>query len=241
MVMIFLFVSVPGAAREKSLITVDNRLLYQYGDNNRLFNQTHWSGMKDSLNLSHTADKPGVSTGKFFGQVLLGIVGNVAGGYAGAFIGYELDKGDEDFFDGFGGAILGYFGGSTFGSALGVYLVGNSKNIKGSFGSALLGSLLGEGLAIGLSLLAESEDVTVLAFITLPPICSALLFNSSLKYRSSPISNALINFNSDGLKIGIPFVHVHYVQVRPLHSFLSYSKKIKQTLRVNINLMNIAL
>lgn len=222
------------AAREKPVFTGNSRLFNHYGDDNGLFSQGYLSGvgMSSQAQIEPIKAKPRVSGGKLFGEIFLGMVGNVAGGYAGAFLGYKVAKeNDGDWFDGFGGALLGYFSGSTFGSALGVYIIGNSGDTKGSFGSALLGSLLGEGAAIVVSLITKDGTSALISFIVLPPIGAALLFNSSLKYKSLPVSHALLNFNKGDFKVGIPYV---YIQPLP-----GYAKKMKSTVRFNVNLLNI--
>ena len=230
---VFLTVSVPTAAQETPLCAGDSRLFSHYGDDNGLFSQCSWSGMASMSNQARINDKPRVSTGKLIGEIFLGMVGNVAGGYAGSLIGYQIGKeNDGEWFDGFGGAILGYSAGSTFGSALGVYLIGNSGNANGSFGRALLGSFLGEVAAVAVSIAFRNETVTIISFVTLPPIGAALLFNSSLKYKSLPESNALLNFNQGKVKIGIPYVHI-----QPLPG---YAKNVKPTVRLNVNLLNIS-
>jgi hypothetical protein len=234
LVVIFMTVSVPTAAQETPLCAGDSRLFGHYGDDNGLFSQCYRSGMGRMSNQAQINDKPRVSTGKIIGEILLGMVGNVAGGYAGALIGYQVSKKDDDeWFDGFGGGILGYFSGSTFGSAFGVYLIGNTGNTNGSFGRALLGGLLGEVAAVAVSIAFRDETVTQISFVTLPPIGAALLLNSSLRYKSSPESNALLNFNHGKVKIGIPYFHI-----QPLPS---YAKNVKPTVRLNVNLLNIAL
>jgi hypothetical protein len=109
--------------------------------------------------------------------------------------------------------------------------VGNSGDAQGSFGSALLGSILGEGAAILVLLLTKDAKVGLISFIALPPIGAALLFNSSLKYKSLPVSHALLNFNQGDFKVGIPYVHIQPIP--------GYAKKIKSTVRFNVNLLNI--
>jgi hypothetical protein len=232
MIMFFLTVSVPTAAQEKPLFAGDSRLFSHYGYGNGLFSQCYWSGMASMSNQAQINDKPRVSTGKLIGEIFLGMVGNVAGGYAGALIGYQVSKeNDGEWFDGFGGTLLGYFSGSTFGSALGVYIIGDSGNARGSFGSALLGSLLGEGAAILVSLAMKNDTVTIISFIALPPIGAALLFNSSLQYKSLPVSQALLNFNRGDFKIGTPYVHI-----QPLPGC---ARNVKPTVRLDVNLLNI--
>ncbi len=235
MVVVFLTVSLHIAAREKPLFTGNSRIFNHNGDYNGLFSQGYWYGkanMSNQAQIEKIKDKPRVSTGKLFGEIFLGMVGNVAGGYAGGVIGYNIDRnsGNDGWFAGFGGAIVGYFTGSTVGSALGVYLIGNSGNVKGSFGRALLGSLVGEGAAIIVSLLVRNGTVAAISFITLPPIGAAIFFNSSLKYKSSPVSQALLNFNKGEFKMGIPYVHI-----QPLPS---YAKNVKPTVRFNVNVLS---
>lgn len=236
MVLVFLTVSLDASDREKLLFAGNPGLFDHIVDDNSLFKQEHSPGINMSnraqIDTVRSIRKPSVSHGKFFGEVFLGMVGNIVGGYSGVFFGHQLTKEDDDgLFDGFGGAILGYFGGSTFGSALGVVLIGNSGNAKGSFGSALLGSLLGEGAAIALSLLTGNEIVAVISFIALPPIGAALLFNSSLRYKSLPGSHALLNFNKGDFEFGIP-----YVRIQPLPSLV---KNVKPAVRFDVNLVNI--
>ncbi|MFC2141035.1 hypothetical protein ACFLQP_01925 [Acidobacteriota bacterium] len=231
---VFLTVSLQTAAREKPVFTGNSWLFNHYGDENGLFSHGYWPGvdMSNQEPIEPFMHKPGVSTGKLFGEIFMGMLGNVGGGFLGALVGSQVTKtGDGEWFDGFDGVVLGYFSGSTFGSAIGVYAVGNSGDTKGSFGSALLGSLLGEGAAVVVSLITKDGDAALISFIVLPPIGAALLFNSSLKYKSLPVSHALFNFNKGDFKIGIPYVHIQPIP--------GYAKKIKPTVRFNVNLLNI--
>jgi hypothetical protein len=230
---VFLTVSLSTAARENPVFTGNSRLFNHYGNDNGLFSQDYLSGMNMSNQeaIEPIIDKPRVSATKWVGEIFLGMAGNVACGYAGGVLGYTMAQKNGGWFDGFGGAILGYFSGSTIGSALGVYVIGNSGDAKGSFGSALLGSLFGEGAAILLSLVAKDGNVVLISFITLPPIGAAMFFNSSLKYKSLPVSHALLNFNQGDFKIGIPYVHI-----QPLPG---YAKNDKPTVKFNVNLLNI--
>jgi hypothetical protein len=233
LVMFFLTVSLQTAAREKTVFTGNSGLFNHYGDDNGLFSQDYMSGMNMSnqAQIEPIKDKPRVSGGKLFGEIVMGMLGNIAGGFGGALIGGHVSEGDGEWFEGLGGVVLGYFTGSTFGSALGVYAFGNRGNAKGSFGSALLGSFLGEGAAILVLLITNDGTAALISFIALPPIGAALLFNSSLKYKSLPVSHALLNFNQGDFKIGIP-----YVRIQPLPGC---GKNIKSTVRFNVNLLNI--
>ncbi len=233
---VFLTVTLQTAAREKTVFTGNAGLLNHYGNDNGLFSHGYWSDadMSNQEQIQPIKDKPRVSGGKLFGEIFMGMLGNVAAGYGGGFIGYQIAKeNDGEWFDGFGGALLGYFSGSTFGSALGVFIVGNSGDAKGSFGSALLGSLLGEGAAVLVTILTGNGTAALISFIALPPIGAALLFNSSLKHKSLPVSHALLNFDQGTFKIGIPYVHI-----QPLPG---YAKYVKSRVGFNVNLLNIVL
>jgi hypothetical protein len=228
---IFLTVSLQTAAREKTVFTGNVELLNHYGNENGLFSQGYWSG-EDRSNqeqIEPFMHKPRLTTGKLFGEIFMGMLGNIGGGFLGAIFGSQVIKADEEGLIP-GGAALGYFPGSAFGSAFGVYVIGNSEGAKGSFGSALLGSLLGEGAAFLVLLVTKSEGAWFISAIALPPIGAALLFNSSLKYKSLPVSHALVNFNQGDFKVGIPYVHI-----RPLPG---YAKNVKSTVGFNVNLLN---
>ncbi len=231
---VFLTVSIQTAAQEKKVFTGNSMLFDYYGDDNGLFSQGYWSGldMSNQEPIEPIKDKPRVSAGKLFGEIFMGMLGNVGGGFLGGLVGIGVaERGDGEWFDGFDGLVLGYFTGSTFGTAFGVYVVGNSGNAKGSFGSALLGSLLGEGAAIAVLLLTKDGTAALISFIALPPIGAALLFNSSLKYKSLPVSNALLNFNKGDFKIGIPYVHIQPIP--------GCAKNVKPSVRFDVNLLNI--
>ena len=172
--------------------------------------------------------------GRLFSEIFIGMLGNVAGGFLGGVVGVGLaQRGDGEWFDGFDGLVLGYCAGSTFGSALGVYAIGNVGEAKGSFGSALLGSFLGEGAALLVMLLTRDGTFALVSFIALPPIGAALLFNSSLKHKSLSISNALFNFNKGDLKVGIPYVHIQPIPIT--------AKNVKPSIRFKVNLLSIEL
>ncbi len=236
---VFLTVPYHTAAQEKPLFTGSSGLFSnQNGDAKSLFKNEYRFGtgyMSNQPQIGQIDSKPRVSALKFLAEILVGVAGNVGGGYAGVFIGLKIaGAGDyDDWYDGWGGAVIGYSLGSTVGTALGVYLVGDSGNTKGSFGRAYLGALAGEGAAILLALLARNSTVTLISLVVLPPIGAAVLFNSSLRYKSPPVSHALLNFNRGDFKIGIPYVHI-----QPLPGF---AKQIKPTVRVNVNLLSIVL
>lgn len=70
-----------------------------------------------------------------------GYLGAVAGGITGLGIGYLFDE--DGFVGPIFGALIGGFSGSAISNALIVYHIGNTKEIKGEFGSTLVGTSLG--------------------------------------------------------------------------------------------------
>jgi hypothetical protein len=229
---IFLTASLQTAVREKPVFTGNPLLFDHYGDDNGFFSHGYWSGLDISNQgaIEPINDIPRVSTGKLFGEIFVGMLGNVGGGILGALIGSQVVEDDDEALIP-RGAILGLVPGTIFGTALGVYAIGNSGDVKGSFGQALLGSFLGECGAVALSLLLHSGGIAVISFIVLPPIGAALLFNNSLKYKSLPVSHSLLYFNKGDFKIGIPYVHIQYLP--------GYSKNNKVALGFSVNLVNI--
>jgi len=227
----FFTVSLQAAVREKPVFTGSTRLFNHAGNDNGLFSPAYWSGEDMSSREPDDLldDKPRVSAGKLFGEIFVGILGNVGGGVLGGLIGAVLIRGESESFIS-PGAAVGFFPGAIFGSALGVYAIGNLGDAKGSFSQALLGSFLGECAAIGVILLLDSEFAGISIFV-LPPIGAALLFNSSLKYKSLPVSYGLLNFHKGDFKVGIPYVHIQRLP--------GYSRNNKAALGFSVNLVNI--
>ncbi len=224
--------TIPPAAREKPLLAGVPGLFNHYGGDNGLFSRCYWAGPGSMSNRAPIDDKPRVSTGKFIGEIFMGMVGNFAGGFAGALIGSRVIEDDDEGLIPMG-AFLGFLPGSILGSALGVYLIGNKGNARGSFGRALLGSFLGEVAAFAILLVDHEGSVGAISFLILPPICAAVMFNSSLRYRTLPGPSALLNFDRGKFRIGIPDVHF-----QPLRG---YTKNAKPEVRFSINLLGIAL
>lgn len=182
---------------------------------------------------------PEVSSKKKTGQVFLGAVGGLALGVAGAALGYLVDKESDNDTGLFGGPGLaaGYLAGSTLGAAVGVSLAGNNRKVKGSFSRALLGSLIGQGLALAAGTLLGNRGGTLsgVAVLIAPAICSTIYFNRSLRYREAPVSHALLNFNRGKMEVGFP-----YIDVQPLIP-PRYVKHAKPTFRLNVNLVSVVL
>jgi hypothetical protein len=200
-----------------------------------LFDNNYLSG---SNNLPAAAQsrpmngQPQVSSGKIALEVLAGVAGNVGFGVGSMFlIGNIIHDDSESLIP--AGAVVGFYTGSLCGSALGVYLVGNSGNVRGKFGNAMLGSLLGEIISLGMGLLTKNFGISLMAMVILPPTLSVFMYNRSLKYRSLPEGNGLLNLNKDKLMLGIPDM-----QIRPI---AAYGKNMKTEFQFKINVMSVVL
>lgn len=169
----------------------------------------------------------GSEFGKVALTILAGVAGNVVGICAGALLGRSSEL----------GIVLGGIAGSAGGSALGVYFAGSSGGRRGSFGSALLGSLLGDAAAVALAFIipgrGASEFGFLAGFLILPPIGAAILFNSSLGAGSYRVGNGLINLDKGRLGLGVPDIQVRPSCVPGL--------KAKPELQFNVRVLSVEL
>jgi hypothetical protein len=96
-VVVFLTGPLHTAGQEKPLFTENFRLFNHYEGYNGLFTRGCWPGtgnMSNQAQITQFKDKPRVSTGKLFSEIFLGAAANVACGFAGAFVGYQIAKED---------------------------------------------------------------------------------------------------------------------------------------------------
>jgi hypothetical protein len=170
---------------------------------------------------------------------LLGLVGNVVGSCLFAGLGYNLigDKNMGESSSSEGLLLAAAAAGSVCGSALGVYLGGNSRQARGKLDSTMLGSFLGGVAAAAITLAAgkvfDRPHIFLLSFAVLPPLGSILLLNSSLRSRSTYEGNALFNLSGRRLGLGIPDI-----QVRPLWA---PGFQAKPELQFNVRVLSVEL
>jgi hypothetical protein len=165
-----------------------------------------WNGLVSKEQIS-TMDKQNRSTtAKIIGEIWGGLLGNALGGLLGA---SALLASDGE------GSRIIFIGGSAVGSALGVYLAGNSENAnaRGRFGMTLLGSLLGEFAAFGL-FTSREDGISLIPALLLPVIGAVVGYNISHTSRSLPKGNALVHFHEGKLALGIPDVKLRRMQAK---------------------------
>lgn len=165
--------------------------------------------------------EPGpVKSDKVVGEIFAGGAGSLLVGVLGAGIGYSLtyNENEGDWFNlsGLPGAVIGYAIASNLGCALGVYLIGNSGDEKGSFGDAFGGSLVGSLLGGGLSyLIAQTNKDTdgipyeYAVFVVGGQVTGAIIgFNHSRKKKAEIPSEGLLNINGGKLSLAFPQVDI---------------------------------
>jgi hypothetical protein len=164
-------------------------------------------------------EKPPVSEDRIaveiIGAAAVGTILGITGGY----IGGKLYEGCSGFLCEFDGILIGWSIGYPLGSAIGVYIAGNTGNEIGSFPSTLLGSILGQlgglgGVAIAIALAGEGEgegegELAVglggVLFFVGSPIGATIGFNLTRRYKSPPSSEtALINFRDGQMRLEVP-------------------------------------
>ncbi|MCK4762944.1 MAG: hypothetical protein KAW12_12175 [Candidatus Aminicenantes bacterium] len=210
----------------------DNFENYNY---NGLLSAGHLLSESRLPNQVQRMERPRLSSRKIAGEIVLGIAGGVAFGIAGVYIAASIGGEGFDPYEpeGIFQVMIGYHAGSALGSALGVYLVGNSGNVQGSFSRALLGSALGAVLSIG-SLFFAAREHFIITAATLPPIFASIYFNRSLRYKHPPTGgNALLNFREGRVRFGIPLI-----SVQPLSD---YRRMGKRAFMLNMNVLSIQL
>lgn len=132
------------------------------------------------------------------------------------------------------GALLGVLAGSVVGSAVGVHLAAGRR---GSFSSALLGSLLGEAAALGAAAVLSNAGalglMAVVPLAVLPPAGAAIFYGNSLASWRRRAGDGLLNLSAGRLGIGVPDV-----QVRPL---IVPGDSAKPGLQIKIRVLSVEL
>jgi len=131
---------------------------------------------------------PPLSGGRIVGELLLGGIGALGGGYVGGAIGASSCSGGYSDIDCLVPILLGIYVGGVIGMSTGVYVVGAGGDQRGSFGATLGGAAA--GALVGLTGLGISEDNAVGGMLLIGcPIAGALIgFNLSRGYDRPAVS-----------------------------------------------------
>jgi len=154
-------------------------------------------------------DYHGLRAGTIAGQYLVGAFLGGVSGYIGGLVSVAFLNCSGDwcvFGEFFGGAFVGY----TFGSALGVYLIGNNPSRKASYPAVLLGDAM--GLGAGLIILDNYANGTTefqkylvgTAVLSLPIIGAILGYSLSQRPRLQGQQSSLLSISNNHLTIAPP-------------------------------------
>jgi len=156
--------------------------------------------------------------GQGLGGTALGILGAVGGGYVGYFIsGKEHSNSPDITAPELIGGVLGY----SLGSSLAVYWIGNSKDVKGSFGYTLLGSTIGT-VAGGLGIWVIGPFA-----LLLPSVGGIIAFYLSAEEVVPLKTDALIQIQNEKVQFGSPRI------------FLTRIDETSNKLRYNFELLRV--
>ncbi len=153
-------------------------------------------------------------SGKIIGEILIGSIGSLGGGIAGATIGSHALGTKDDFID--TGAIIGLIIGSGFGNAIGVYLIGTSGGETGSFLATVGGGILGTAVGIGGLFIFDNPSMVPIVFILSQSIGSTIAYNATAKKREESISNeAVLHFKEGKWSISNPKIQIKSHPLQP--------------------------
>ncbi len=189
------------------------------GQNGRVFHYSKIKNFDSTLPLRSSSQKPPLRKGRVIGQIVMGGAMGALIGAGGALVGVVAERTTTSSCDdwcGLIGAASGFAVGYTFGSALGVKIIGSRGNETGSFAAGLLGAAAGFSIWYIASARGRDgvSDGALATFVLWPPIGATLFFNQTRRYEnSSPQNHALLNFDNKRLRLGVPAI-----VVRPVHS-----------------------
>jgi hypothetical protein len=144
---------------------------------------------------------------KILGEFFVGGIGGIAGSFVLALIGAATIGPHNGEDPGLYGAIAGTIVGSTFGSSMGVYLIGNRRDERGSYWATLLGSTVGTVIFLALS--QDPDDANFwIALYALPALGGTIGFNESRRHKMHPAtSRAIINFKHGEIRAAFPEIY----------------------------------
>ncbi|MDZ7660170.1 hypothetical protein [Fodinibius sp.] len=159
-----------------------------------------------------------------------------AGGiFVGGFTGYAA-SGFEDDYSSLPGLFLGTAVGYLIGTSSGIYIAANSGPYNASFGYILLGNIVGTGIGVSGSLLAEnafdsdfSSAVSVGIALSSTIIGGMIANSMSIKKRTNQ-SSALLNFSKGHSQLAIPSIELsktNHVNLKEMKVRNYYSPTVK--------------
>jgi hypothetical protein len=186
-------------------------------------NQTNLFRVTDLQNNGKKKEKPPLKGGKIACEIGAGAGCGILAGALGFLIGAAVTPAGEGQFgelNKVGGGGIGFIIGYPLGNSIGIYLVGNRDSETGSFGTTLLGSMLGMVAATALSPVMFQDDfprwIALPVFFSLPITGGIIGFSMTRSYRSPLDSGtAFLNIRNGHMRIASPAI---YFRLNPLHN-----------------------
>lgn len=167
--------------------------------------------------------KPRPKIIRIFGQEFVGCVIGLGSAFVGGHIGNKLiDDSDHDSFFS-EGTLYGIFFGYILGNTVGVYWIGNTDELQGSFGYTFLGSFAGAVAGLYLSGQTNSE----IPILVLPGAFGIIAFYLSAEEVVPEKTDALIQIQNDKVQFGAPRI------------FLTRIDETSNKLRYNFELLRV--
>ena len=151
------------------------------------------------------------------GGLGMGSLGSLLGGLLGVIGNEHMGEGPSL------GFVVGVIAGFALGNAAGVYWVGNTKEVQGSFGYTLLGSCTGITAGLYIANLTKS----VIPFFILPGVGGIIAFYLSAEEVVPAKTDALIQIQNDKVQFGAPRI------------FLTRIDETSNKLRYNFELLRL--
>jgi hypothetical protein len=151
-----------------------------------------------------------VSAGKIVREAGYGCMCGLLGSIVFGFIGGLTASGQNDFWSGMERVGMGVVVGSTIGSSAGVYITAREEGERGSYGSALAGSVLGMAVFLGTKPF-EGDSFPWLGLYGLPAFGSLIGYNLSQRIRRPAAGgDAVLDFTPEGLAVGVPAPYLRW-------------------------------
>ncbi|MCK9211299.1 MAG: hypothetical protein M0P61_10730 [Ignavibacteriaceae bacterium] len=177
----------------------------------------------DSLS-SEKRSKQSLSQTRILSQALIGSAIGIGTAYIGGIIASRFisDKHGYSFFS--TGTIYGTLLGYTLGNAIGIYWIGNTDELHGSFGFTLLGSCI--GMAAGFYLTTGLTE-SIAPLLILPGVVGIIAFYLSSEDVVPESSEAFIQIQNEKIQFGAPRI------------FLTRIDETSNKLRYNFELLRV--
>lgn len=151
--------------------------------------------------------EPSLTAGGLVGQIVVGGLGSIVGGFAGALVADRLCEGNGNPDSCLGTLLVGVFIGGSLGVGAGVYFGGSLGDQTGSLAGTMLGAAIGASVPIVLAQVFDGSGGLVVLLAA--PVAGAFVgFNATRQWKAGKglTVGSLIRHDGGQVSLGIPFV-----------------------------------